>query len=62
MKDDGITADELQTLRETTSSGHWNVACDAIKKAHGGRYPSDWFEKVLHSGLLNLVSKYWIIK
>jgi hypothetical protein len=49
-----MTNEELKLLESTKSLAEWDAACDTIQKAHGG-YPSDWYEKVLRSGLANRV-------
>lgn len=48
---------ELEALAATTSEQEWNDVCDAVKANHGG-YPSDWFSKVILSGLM--ASLPWI--
>jgi len=46
-----ITEHELQMLEEAETSDDWNRICSAIKKKHGGKWPSDWAEKVLFGNL-----------
>lgn len=38
---------ELEAAAPANSSPAWNKAVDAIKKRRGGKYPPDWFAKVL---------------
>lgn len=54
-----ITAEELERLRNTKNETEWNDACDAIKKARNGDYPSDWWAKVMTSGLAAGVALKW---
>lgn len=54
-----LTDAELERLKTCRSEDDWDAACTAIKKAHGGRYPSDWFARVLQSGLMaEIVKKF----
>lgn len=54
-----ITQEELDKLNSTRNEKEWNSICDQIKLAHGG-YPSDWFAKVIVSGLLAKVAIQWV--
>jgi hypothetical protein len=45
-----ITNEEIKLLESAKSSKDWDDACDLIMKAHNG-YPSDWYSKVIASGL-----------
>ena len=54
-----ITKDELEKLKSSKTIEEWNITCDAIKKAHGGQYPQDWFNKVMMSGMAAEVQKNW---
>lgn len=56
---DGITQEELDRLRSSKNENDWNAACDAIKKARNGRYPFDWWPKVMMSGLADEVANNW---
>jgi hypothetical protein len=48
-----LTNNELQKLKDATSVSAWNQACDDIKEIRLGNYPSDWFQKVIQSGLIS---------
>lgn len=48
-----LTNNELQNLKDATSVSAWNQACDDIKEIRLGNYPSDWFQKVIQSGLIS---------
>jgi len=50
-----ITETEIQMLEQCKSEQEWGNACDSIKKVRGGSYPSDWWPKVMLSGLANRV-------
>lgn len=50
-----ITQDDLVILELVQTSEDWDAACNTIKETHGGRYPDDWFAKVLQSGLSHRV-------
>jgi hypothetical protein len=45
-----ITNEEIAKLEACKSEREWNKVCDEVKAAHGG-YPSDWWPKVMQSGL-----------
>jgi len=49
----------LQRLRETKSEAEWNATCDEVKKANNGGYPTDWFAKVILSGLAHEAQGNW---
>jgi hypothetical protein len=53
-----ITEEGLNRLRNSKDAQEWDATCDAIKKAHGG-YPSDWWPKVMQSGLAAQVPENW---
>jgi hypothetical protein len=46
-----LRVEELDALKHVKTGREWDNTCDAIKKARGGYYPPDWFQKVLASGL-----------
>lgn len=54
-----ITEEELERLRSCKNDDDWSAACDAVKKARNGRYPDDWWAKVMQSGLAAQVAKNW---
>lgn len=59
MSNPNLTEDEMNILRSTKSEDEWNNACDQVKKARGGRYPDDWYVKVILSGFLYNLSSTW---
>lgn len=59
MNEMPITETELETLKNSNNEQEWTATCDAIKRARGNRYPPDWFEKVVMSGLATTVSGSW---
>ena len=56
---DTLTAAEEQELLEAVNEQAWDAACDKIKAAHGGRYPPDWWARVMQSGLGRRVADSW---
>ena len=57
---DRITDKELKMLEECQSAEDWGLACDTIKKARGGvAYPSDWWDKVKLSGMMDRIMSRW---
>lgn len=54
-----ITDDEIASLKMADTASKWDAACDRIKGSRAGRYPEDWFLKVVMSGLMNDVSSRW---
>ncbi len=50
-----ITDAELKMIEDCRSEQDWNNACDAVKRARNGQYPSDWWAKVMQSGLARRV-------
>lgn len=47
----GLTDAEIQALAACTNYAQFRMTCDAIKHRRGGCYPSDWWQKMLASGL-----------
>lgn len=54
-----ITAEELARLENACDRYAWNAACDAIKATRRGKYPPDWFTKVILSGMMDRVRATW---
>jgi hypothetical protein len=54
-----LTDSEYASLENCQSDVEWNSICDRIKEVRGGIYPSDWFPRVLASGLMRRVSSRW---
>ena len=54
-----ITNEELSMLEACQSAKDWGQACDTIKKARGGDYPEDWWEKVKLSGMMDRIFSRW---
>ena len=46
-----LTKEEIEKLEACQTSTEWKDACDAVKAARGGSYPSDWYAKVIAGGL-----------
>lgn len=47
-----LSEEELNQLEAVQNRDQWKNACLSIKSNHGGKYPQDWYEKVLKSGLV----------
>lgn len=47
-----ITDAELATLEEAKNDTEWNNACQVIKTARDGAFPSDWYQKVMQAGVI----------
>lgn len=54
-----ITDEELRRLESSKNDEEWNSICDDIKASRLGNYPSDWWVKVMVSGLANRVAANW---
>ena len=54
-----ITDAEMASLEACWTGEDWSRACDAIKAAHGGFYPEDWFLKVNMSGMMSRITSRW---
>lgn len=54
-----LTDKELGRLRSTQNEAEWDATCDAVKRARGGRYPPDWFVRVVLSGLMAEAAERW---
>lgn len=54
-----LTDDEIASLWGTKSEVDWDAACDSIKAAHGGGYPTDWWERVQTTGLASVIQLSW---
>lgn len=47
-----ITDAEIEKLKACKNAVEWRIACDSIKGARGGLYPTDWFRKVVLTGIM----------
>lgn len=56
-----ISSEFLERFRQARSAKEWNALCDEVKLTYGG-YPSDWYEKVMASGLAATVQMGWQTK
>lgn len=45
-----LTDDEMKMFEAVQSQREWRAACDAVKAARGGRYPSDWWPRMKLTG------------
>lgn len=51
-----LSNDELNLLESAKTEKEWNSACETVRSNHGGGYPSDWYDKVIASGLMTRVA------
>lgn len=58
-KDLTVKENALEILESSASKLDWKNACDAIKKANGGNYPSWWYQEVIANRLVHQVSAIW---
>jgi len=56
---DHISEEELASLNAVQSEDEWCAACVKIKDARGNKYPNDWYEKVLKSGMMDRIAAQW---
>ena len=54
-----LTDTEMSLLNGCQSADDWSNACDKIKKARGGEYPEDWWDKVKLSGMMDRILARW---
>ena len=54
-----ITETEIERLRSTKSETEWNAVCDEIKRARGGKYPKDWWRRVIMGGVFDTARTRW---
>lgn len=47
-----LTEDDIKELERADSDEQWNVVCDRVKAENGNQYPSDWYEKVIKTGMI----------
>ena len=50
---------EVKSLRAAAGEASWNAVCDQIKAARGGKYPADWYARVVLGGLMSEVKSGW---
>ena len=49
-----MTQSEVISLMESSKNdSEWSTNCKKVKEAHGGGYPSYWFQEVIQSGLMD---------
>ena len=54
-----LTDEEIASLEACSSESQWNATCAEIKKVRGGKFPPDWYVKMLASGKMHsIVSKF----
>ncbi len=53
---DHLSEAELQKLKACTSNKEWNAACGEVKRVRNGQYPLDWYDVMLASGLVHVIT------
>lgn len=51
MSEKPLTDAELSALKSARNKKEWNQVCDAVKAARDGAYSSDWYARVILSGV-----------
>lgn len=54
-----LTDEELASIRACRTGDEWTAATKAIKAVRDGRYPDDWYDLVIRSGLMDEVAARW---
>lgn len=54
-----LTDDEFDRLLACRTEEEWNRMCDSIKAVRDGGYPTDWWPRVVKSGMMSRVSRTW---
>jgi hypothetical protein len=54
-----LTKTEFSLLSLTKSEQEWNDACNDIVRAHGGKYPADWWSVIMMSGFAARQQEKW---
>jgi len=54
-----LTELEFNKLNTSKTALEWDATCDEIKAARGGRYPPDWWQRILAPGVPGKVAATW---
>lgn len=54
-----MSAEELAAVKGSKTEAQYVVAVDAVKGAHGGQYPDDWYAKMVLSGECRRIGAQW---
>lgn len=54
-----LTDEQITKLKNTKNEEEWNNVCGEVKAHNGGRYPADWFPRVVLSGLMKERATAW---
>lgn len=54
-----LTNEEFEALKNSKNQTEWADLCDKIKHARSGGYPSDWYVKIIMSGLAMKTKASW---
>ena len=50
-----LTDEEFNRLLNCQTEKEWSEACDAVKAARNGLYPTEWFARMNRAGLMSLI-------
>ena len=48
-----LTDSQVKRFEGTASEKEWNSLCDIILDSNNGKYPDNWYEKIVLSGLVD---------
>lgn len=54
-----LTAEELASFDLVRTADEWEATCRRVKASRNNRYPSDWYSKVIASGLIARIAARW---
>jgi hypothetical protein len=54
-----LSSKEFDRLLFSRSEAEWTEVCHQIKSRRGGKYPPDWYARVLQAGVLESASRGW---
>ena len=46
----------VELMMSSTTENEWNANCDKIKSAHNGDYPEWWYQGMILSGLMHMIT------
>ena len=54
-----LTKDEISRLQNTKSEEEWNTILEEVKASRDGKYPEDWFIRILLGGMMVIAKRNW---
>jgi len=53
-----MTEEQIEMMKSSATEVEWNANVGKVKATHGG-YPTDWYEKIVLSGVMKMtVAKF----